>query len=320
MSCYTHLTTEERESILVGKAQGKSIREIARDTGRSPSSISRELGRNTDKGEGYSPSKAADRYSLRRKRCHRRYKLLEPELRRMVRWMLVHLWFSPEQVANRLQLEGFPYPVSTSTIYRGLGNGCLSGTIRQQLRRSKVMGKRKGPGKRGTHLRSIHERPQAANDRSELGHLEGDTVMLGRQGTVLLTLVDRRSRMLYTTHTPTKDAPGIQKAMRSLLCTLPADLRKTLTLDRGGEFALIPELEEELGFTCYFCDPASPRQRATNENTNGLLRQFFPKHSVTFYPHLQLSHFTSLLNLRPRKCLGWRLPFELHSSSLLHFT
>lgn len=320
MSCYTHLTIEERESILEGKSQGKSIREIAGKTGRSPSTISRELKRNTGNKERYSPSEAERQYHRHRKRCHRTYKLLQPELHKMVRWMLVHLWCSPEQVAGRLRLEKYPYPVSTSTIYRGLHNGCLSNTIRQQFRRSKEMGKRKGPGKGGSsrpHHRSIHERPEAANDRHELGHLEGDTVRLVGQKAVILTLVDRCSRMLYTALVPSKEATATKKAMRGLLAALPARLRKTLTLDRGSEFALIPDLEQELGITCYFCDPASPRQRATNENTNGLLRQFFPKHSVTFSPQLELSHFTALLNLRPRKCLAWHFPLEF-LSFLLH--
>lgn len=323
MSCYTHLTIEKRENILVGRSQGKSIQEIARLTARSPSTISRELRRNAGKREPYSPSKAEHQYHCRRERCHRKYKLEQSELRKIVRWMLVHLWCSPEQVAGRLRLEKYPLLVSASTIYRALDNGCLSDTIRQQFRRSREMGKRKGLGKGGDrrpYHRSIHERPQAANDRSEPGHLEGDTMMLPKQGAVLLTLVDRRSRMLYTAMMPGKDAYTTKEAIRSLLSSLPAQLRKTLTLDRGSAFAMIPGIEDELGITCYFCDPASPRQRATNENTNGLLRQFFPRHCVTFPPHHQLPHFTALLNLRPRKCLGWRFPFELHSLSLLHLT
>jgi len=233
--------------------------------------------------------------------------------------MMVHLWCSPEQVSNRLRVEGYPYSISTSTIYRGLNNGCLSGTIRQQFRASKEMGKRKGAGK-GTkrqYPRTIHERPQTANDRLELGHLEGDTVILSKQNALLLTLVDRHSRMLYTSLVPGKDASTMKAAVKSILSALPPDYRKTLTLDRGSEFASVPELEDELGLICYFCDPASSKQRATNENTNGLIRQFFPKHSVTFSPHHDLTRFTALLNLRPRKCLGWRSPFEISYDCLL---
>jgi Transposase and inactivated derivatives, IS30 family len=323
MSCYTHLTIEERESILIGKSQGKGIREIARMIGRNPSTISRELKRNTGVKKRYSPNTAQSRYRKRRRRCHRTYKLAQPELRKVVRWMLVHLWCSPEQVAHRLRVENYPYSVSASTIYRGLYNGNLSDTIRQQFRRSKELGKRKGPGKGGDHRtyhRSIHERPQVANERWEQGHLEGDTVFVRNQNAVILTLIDRNSRMLYTSLLPGRDAMTTKMAMKEMLSALPANLRKTITLDRGSEFALIPDLEEELGIECYFCDPASPRQRGSNENVNGLLRQFFPRHSITFSPHHELSRFTSLLNLRPRKCLNWKTPFELSSGFLLHFT
>ena len=180
--------------------------------------------------------------------------------------MLIHLWCSPEQVANRLRIEGSPYAISASTIYRGLNNGCLSYTIRQQFRRSNEIGKRKGAGKGGDRrsYRSIHERPQVANERLEPGHLEGDTVLLRRHNAILLTLVDRHSRMLYTSLVPGKDASTVKAAVKGILSALPPNYRKTLTLDRGSEFASTPELEEELGLTCYFCDPASPKQKATN--------------------------------------------------------
>lgn len=323
MSCYHHLSIEEREKILKYHSQGKSIREISRLLKRNASTVSRELKRNAGGSNDYYPSIAQKQYARRRRRCVRHYLLKEyPETARMVRWLIVHLWWSPEQAAKRLEAEGYPHRVSTSTIYRAFSNGCLSSSMRDHLRRSKTLGKHKGPGKCASKagFKSIHERPEAANNRSEPGHLEGDTIFLRKQKQFILTVVDRCTRMLYTKLVNCKDASCVRDAMRSLLSQLPAAHRKTLTLDRGSEFALLHELQQELQLQCFLCDPGSPRQRATNENSNGLLRQFYPKHSVSFSPELSLDHFTSLLNLRPRKSLAWLSPYELHSNTLLHFT
>jgi len=323
MNCYKHLTIREREKILEYRAQGKGIREIGSKLGRNPSTISRELKRNKQLDNSYSPSYAQTRYREQRKRCRRKYKLVnDPALCKLIRWLIVHLWWSPEQISNRLRLEWQENVISTSTIYRALTNGCLDQSICRQLRRHTRTNRVKAPGKGGSnrnYQRSIHERPTSANERTEPGHLEGDTIKLKNDG-IVLSLVDRCTRMLYTAHLSSYDSTRLKQAVRDILHTLPPNYRKTLTLDRGTEFAKLPELEEDFGITCYFCDPASPRQKATNENTNGLLRQFFPKHSVTFNPALQLASLTALLNLRPKKCLHWLSPWESHSNYLLHFT
>ena len=322
MNCYSHLSIGEREKILEYHAQGKGIREIGLLLNRSPSTISREMKRNKRADNHYSPNAAQSRYREKRKCCIRKYILSDNHaLCQKIRWLLVHLWWSPEQISNRLKLESNSAVISTSTIYRAFSNGCLDSSVQRHLRRYTRTNRVKAPGKGGSnrnYSRSIHERPLAADNRTEPGHLEGDTIKLKNNG-IVVSIVDRYTRMLYTAHLPNYDSTRMKKAVKDMLLCLPKDYRKTLTLDRGTEFAKLPELENDIGIACYFCDPASPRQKATNENFNGLLRQFFPKNSITFNPTLQLDSFTALINLRPRKCLLWAAPWEIHSNSLLHF-
>lgn len=314
MSCYHHLTIEERELLYGFLQKNLSIREIAEILGRSPSTISRELRRNKD----YLPSRAQTAYIERRKRCVRKCLLSDPEMEKTVRFFLGSLYWSPEQIANRLRAEG-TRTVSTSTIYRALDRGLLRDTLRYYLRiKYKTHGKAKK--KKRCFARTIEERPKAAADRAELGHWEGDTIVSYRSRTVIATLVDRRSRFLVAGRVSSKDA----REMRSVIVRLlnrTARPVKSITFDRGFEFTDAGGMERDLHTAVYFAHPHSPWERPTNENTNGLLRQFIPKHTeLNSVTDDELSRMVSLINLRPRKCLNWSTPFEAFSHQLLHFT
>ena len=314
MSCYHHLTIEERE-LLYGFLQNNlSIRKIAEELGRSPSTISRELKRNRN----YLPIQAQKEYRKRRKRCVRKCLLADPQLEKTVRFFLSSLYWSPEQIANRLKREG-AQTVSTSTIYRALDQGLLRDTLRYYLR---IKYKKHGKAKKNMRCfaRKIEDRPEAATGRAELGHWEGDTIVSFRSRTVIATLVDRRSRFLTAGRVPSKDAAEVRSVVVRLL-NRTAHPVKSITFDRGFEFADSAGMENDLDTAVYFAHPHSPWERPTNENTNGLLRQFIPKHTeLNNVTDADLSRFVALINLRPRKCLNWSTPFEVFSDQLLHFT
>jgi len=318
MSRYHHLTIFEREKILRLKSQGYSCRLIAGALGRSVSSISRELLRN---GGDYSPHEAQQSYLERRKRCVRPFLLQQqPELKKEVRYAIVWLWWSPEQIAHRFHLEGRLPSISTSTIYRAVHNGCLDPALAEQFRMGRRKQGKNKPPPRDDAL-SIHKRSEAANKRAELGHFEGDLMVMRHTKEYIFTCVDRRSRYLMSCPVASKDAGVVSATVSRLLESVPSTLRKSITFDCGSEFANMPGTARKLGMDAYYCDPGNPGQRGTNENTNGLLRQYFPKHSVTFpLTDESLRQFISLLNLRPRKCLGWRSPYEIFSDQLLHLT
>ena len=332
MSHYHHLTIEERESLWEMRHEGKSIREIGRALGRSPATICRELKRNSDQGE-YRPSRAEEKYRKRRKKCGAKKLLVKnKELAETVRELIGDQQWSPEQVVNRLELEG-NIRISLNTIYRALKSGILEpkGQRRKQkgrypLERNLRQKNRPNGGKRGKTMfhdaPTIHERPQAANDKSEFGHLEGDTVYCKKEKTWFVTLVDRKSLFLWTACCRSKYEEDMTNTMTDLLSSLPEGLCKSVTLDRGSEFLCYKKVSANLGdLPFFFADPMSPWQRGLNENTNGLLRQYVPKNSykVPFSPEL-LVQFTNKLNLRPRKSLGWRTPFEVLFGKVLHST
>lgn len=311
MSCYHHLTIKERECLFKFQIEGLSIREIARRLNRSPSTISRELVRNP--GE-YSPSTAQGNYLLRRKRCVRKAVLSDKELNEIVRFFLTYLYWSPEQICERLRLEHKRCIVATSTIYRALDNGLLRDTARYYLRiKYKKLGKSSKKEKKCFQT-MITQRPKEAELRSQPGHWEGDTVHGTTERCCLLTLVDRQSRYLLMGKLDCAEAEAVNASIISLLEGMPAN---TITFDQGTEFASAEQLEVET----YFCHPHSPWERPTNENTNGLIRQFFPKRrSLAHVSDEEVSRVAAKLNLRPRKCLAWRSPYELLFNRLLHFS
>jgi IS30 family transposase len=247
----------------------------------------------------------------RRKKCVRKPRLADEAAREFVRDGLEKYW-SPEIISARWAMEHPGVPLSHGTIYRALKRKQLKGYSRKtHLRRR---GKRKNaywknainPSRLAMH--TIHDRPEIAALRQRLGDMEGDTVSGAMGKGCVVTVVDRMSRMLYAALSVSRDSCLIAEAFAAALGGTPVE---TLALDRGSEFAKFEEIEQILDTTVYFCDPYSPWQRPSNENTNGLLRFFFPKGTdFTAVTCDQLQAALNFINNRPRKCLGWLSPVE----------
>ncbi len=316
MSCYHHLTIEERESLMLFHERGKSIREIGRLLHRSPSTISRELRRNPDP---YRASTAHRQYTTRRTKCVRHTILSDRELHKLIHFLLGSFWWSPEQISERLREEGTAR-ISASTIYRALENGALQDTLRYYLRiKYRKLGKNKEPNKQ-CFQKSISVRPDTANNRAEPGHWEGDTVRGSKENAVLVTLVDRYSRFLLCTKVPNKESSTVRRAVVELLTRsrLPV---KTVTFDQGTEFAENIGMEDDLGVDVYYAHPKSPWERPTNENMNGLIRQFVPKRrKLSDLTEDDVCAIVAKLNFRPRKCLNWKTPYEVAFNQVLRLT
>lgn len=312
-----YLSLAEREEISRGLARGESAREIAARPGRSPSTISREIARN---GKGGYRACTAELRTRRRARRPKQAKLARcRRLRRAVEAKLALCW-APQQIAPWLAEE---YPddpemrVSHETIYMSLyiqGRGALRRELHKALRTGRAIRRPSGtrqPDGRGI-LRDmvlISERPAEAKDRAVPGHCEGD-LNFGKRMTAIGTLVERSTRYVMLFALPDgHTADKVRKAMAKQIRRLPAELRRSLTLDQGREFAEHADFTVETGVQIYFCDPKSPWQRGSNENTNGLLRQYFPKHTdLSVHSQAQLNAVARELNGRPRQTLGWRPP------------
>jgi IS30 family transposase len=307
---YHHLTAEQREKILLLKDK-MTYEGIAREAGCHKSTVSREFSRNGGPYT-YSGISAQRCYEERRTRSHRPSKLsVSAEMKERVEELLQCFW-SPEQIVHREKL-----PISVPTIYRAIRKGILSREIFQPcLRRKGKPYTRKGTETRGklSGCISIDERPPEAETRSRVGDWEGDTV-LGKQGTgCLVTLVDRTTRFTAAGKLSGKHADPLAEVVTRIVRGKPCE---TITFDNGKEFARHQEIAEALGTNVYFAHPHSPWERGTNENTNGLLRQFFPKgKSMTHVSQEDVDAAVHLLNNRPRKCLGWKTPLEAFSEML----
>ena len=307
---YRHLTPESRELIVCGIASGSSFSAIAASIGCSKSTVSREITRNGCV-HTYSGVKAQLRYEAQRRRCRMVKKLVSNTILHDTLEDYMMQYWSPEQVINRLDLD-----VSVPTVYRAVKSGIISkravGRLRCGGTSYKQRGREEKRGKLPPGL-SIEQRPAIANARKRIGDIEGDTV-LGIQGTgAILTLVDRKSRYLAAAILKSKESKAMAESIIELMSCLPC---QTLTFDNGKEFAGHARISRKLGVPVYFAHPRSPWERATDENTNKLLRQFFPK-GTNFrkITQEQLSKFVKILNNRPRKCLGYKTPYEvLHES------
>lgn len=315
---YTHFTTEEREKLLKFLAQGMKQIEIARELGRSRSSVSRELKRNSGEDGSYSAFQAEEKYRQRRKHCVRKRRLDDAELKNYVTDRLEEYW-SPEQIDGRLKMQRSPLQISFATIYRAIYNGSLS-IQKKCLRRG---GRKPSPHAEETRGRlhghkTIHERPKAADTRSQYGHWEGDTVR-GAQGKgAAATFVDRRSGFLVAALMPDRKAKTLTEAVCTAFSAFPKSLLRSFTVDNGNEFFDYQNVEKRLDTRVYFADPYSSWQRGLNENTNGLLRQYFPKKcdflAVSPQDFRAVLHS---LNTRPRKRLGFRSPAECFPLNIL---
>jgi IS30 family transposase len=330
-----YLSMAEREEIALGIAAGRSQAQIARQLGRHPSTISRELARNSPvQDPRRSKEKRAYRAGLAQARADeraRRPKPLkitsQPRLLAEVAAGLGKHW-SPEQIANRMRLD---HPddeamrVSHETIYKTLyvqGRGQLNRELVKALRTGRALRK---PHRTSTERRgripgmvSISQRPAEAADRAVPGHWEGDLIIGANSASGIGTLVERTSRATLLLHLP--DAHGATEvcdAATAKIRDLPQVLAKSLTWDQGIEMAQHARFTVDTGVQVYFADPHSPWQRGTNENTNGLLRQYFPKGTdLSQFTAAYLDAVAEELNGRPRKTLGWRTPAEVLNTLL----
>ena len=325
MRHYKHLTLYERENLLFLRAKGYSITAIAKSMGRNKGTISRELRRNSI-GSQYVPIVAQQQYQTRRAYCKPHNRLEYTSLLEHVKHRLLECQWSPEEIAGRLRAEYGKCIISTTTIYRAIYSGWLNvpksstaSVIKKLRHRGKRRKKRSVEEKRGKIQIShdITERPAGAENRSELGHWEADTVV-GKQGKAcLVTLVDRKSRYLMCGKADKKNAQAVSRTMIDLLLGATA---LSVTPDRGKEFARHADVTEYLdGLPFYFPQPHQPWQRGSNENTNGLLREYFPKgKDITEIPDDYIQRKVAMMNLRPRKCLNYRTPYEVHFEKVLH--
>ena len=318
---YEHLTISERTVISQLKVSGYSARQIARQIDRSPSTISRELKRNsylTGKNYGirrYNPVFAQKRYDGNKRRCGRK-KIDDRETLEYIREKIEQHW-SPEQICGRKEKDvSLP---SVSTIYRMIHERRLGAIHMTKLRRK---GKFKRPaekrGKFNDGGRAIRKRPKEVYKRQTIGHWEGDTVVSGKDDrrskskVCFVTLAERKSRFYLAVKVPDRSSESVTKAIIDTLKDFPEELVKTITFDRGKEFSGYEEIEKELGCSTYFCDPYCSWQKGTNENGNGLLREFFPKGmDLSEAEENELNHCLRLINQRPRKCLGFKTPLEV---------
>ena len=312
------LTFSEREDISRGIACGSSIREIAGRLRRAASTVSREVARHGGRPayRAYDADRQAWNAGLRPKRC---LLAMNIELRDIVASKLILDW-SPEQIAGWLKAQ-YPHNesmrVSHETIYRSLfiqARGVLKKELLDHLRSKRRMRRSRHASEHG-HSRgqivdaiSIRERPAEAGDRAIPGHWEGD-LLSGGKNSYIATLVERHSRFLMLVKVPSKETEAVVAALSEHVRKLPTTLRRSLTWDRGLEMARHKEFTVATDVQVYFCDPQSPWQRGSNENTNLLLRQYFPRGTdLSPFTQAQLDQVSLRLNQRPRKTLGFQTP------------
>jgi IS30 family transposase len=308
----SQLTMEERDRIAHLHHRGFLQKEIAAALGRDKSTISRELRRNLVNGE-YFAGQAQELAQQRRRERPLDRKLDDPERNAAVRRGLAQEW-SPEQIAGDLRRQ---HPddrrrwVSAPTIYAWIERDEQRDHWKSFLRRR---GKRPCRRKNPTPCAAarIDNRPEVIEQRLRLGDFEGDTV-LGPPGTGgIVTLVCRRSRFTIITKIHSKDADHVHQRIKQRLKQLATDRRHSITFDQGTEFACCRRLEKHLNMQLYFADPGCPYQRGTNENTNGLIRQYFPKGTdFRNVSHYEVSDIEQRLNNRPRACLDFQTPAEV---------
>jgi IS30 family transposase len=313
------LTLEEREEIVIGLVTGESMSAIARRLGRSPSTIAREVAANGGR-DRYRAWKAHCRARDQARRPKQSKLMACPRLRKQVSQWLAE-WWSPDEIAERLRIE-FPddpmMRVSHETIYKSLfvqGRGELRRELARCLRTGRATRRKRGPkdGRgRIPDMVMISDRPSEAEDRAVPGHWEGDLLVGSHNRTAVGTLVERSTRYVMLLHLADGyTAASVDKAMRQAIKKLPFELVRSITWDQGNEMVLHSSFTVDTGIRVYFCDPHAPWQRGSNENTNGLLRQYMPKGSdLSLLNPKDLARIARSLNNRPRKTLGYMKPSE----------
>ena len=321
---YNQLSLEDRCEIARRHAAGQSIRKIAQALDRAPSSISREIKRNSGNRVGYKPAYADQQTAARRWTGSKLAR--NQKLRTAVLAALSNGW-SPEQVAGRLKRENNRPILSHETIYRFIYAELVrtnDGAWRNYLPRAKFKrgyrgGKGGSPASFIQHRRPIAERPGDATDRQCPGHWEADLMAFSKYGQNILAIHERHSRVMIATPIPSKHADGVACVLTTMLATLPSQLRQTMTFDNGTEFARHYRL---LNLDCqtFFCDPHAPWQKGGVENAIGRLRRTLPrKTNLDELSPSRLNDFVLAYNATPRKCLDYQTPAEVFLANLLHF-
>lgn len=332
---YKHLTIEEREKIQYGLWEKKSVRDIAKDIGRLPSSVAREINRNSDSlgRRRYVPRSAHEKALAKRKNRGRQDRLKNDIIRRYVIKELKKRT-SPEQIAGRISTDHPGQTISHEAIYQYIYNqihrdgwgllkpGCQD--LRLYLRRRKK--RRTHKGMRRSQKMSIERglsidlRPMAVNRRTRVGDWESDSVSSKDNGIGINTLVERKTGLVFITRLKDKTSQATVSAIESRIKDLPKEVKQTATFDNGPENQKWQKIEERTGLKCFFAHPYCSGERGTNENTNGLVRDYFPKKTdFNTITDEQLQQVENLLNNRPRKRHDWLTPLEVFSKELNKF-
>jgi IS30 family transposase len=329
MEKYHHMSPEERAVIMLERENGRSLRQIAQRLNRSPATISREIRRNSQSGH-YCATGAGQAYRIRRESSVRRLKILSnAALREIIYSCLIEPKWSPEQIAATLKAD-FPRQtnmhVSPETIYAHIyayPKGEFRRVLVQSLRRAKS---KRGP--RGTKdscysslkiapAQRIGSRPEDVNSRQIAGHWEGDLIVGAMNQSCVGTLVERKTGFVVLSKMQSKSAQHVREGFEATITNVPDFLRISMTYDRGAEMAQHPLMSKHLNLKIYFADRNAPWQRGSNENINGLIRQFLPKgENLKLYSQSELDHIAWLLNTRPRKRFGFKTPQQLMEREL----
>ena len=327
------LSQDERIEIADLCQAGLSVREIALKVGWAPSTISRELRRNASGRRGYRPFEAHRMATARRVRDHRRRVETNIELRELIAELLMQRW-SPQQISGHLRRQ-FPDEPTMHLCHESIYQAVYQpGSV--LLRLSKLAPYRRSPLRTGrdhrrAHQRverrrprfeqpmlTIHQRPFQPEDRSEVGHWEGDLIIGKEQRSAIGTLVERKTRVVRLLHLTQRDGESLHEALKRRMAGLPAGLLRSITWDQGTEMARHLTITKSLGAPIYFCDSRSPWQRGSNENMNGLLRDYLPKGTdLSTHSPEHLLAVENELNSRPRRVLNDQAPAELFADALL---
>ena len=315
---YIHLTIEERSCLHFYYCQGLSLRKISKLLGRSPSTISREIRRNywqIRKGTYWYYASSAHNKAKRRKRYCHRGTFFSRDILTYIEEKLALTW-SPEQIANTPCEYEMP---STSTIYRLIYEGYVVNGNLKYLRKKGASRQKNKPGRAGKRGKGIRKRPKHVYNCNEFGHWELDTVVSGQGKTTacFVTLAERKTRYYIAVKCPNRKADTVKKVIIETLSKFPKSAIKTITTDNGSEFAAWEDIEKALGCEVYFTDTYCAWQKGTNENLNGLLREFYTKgRNLSHVNHKTLEKNLALINARPKKVLHYNKPQDLFESFL----
>ena len=316
---YKHITTNERCCIANFLSLGLSLRKIAKHLNRNISTISREVKRNSTNGK-YLAHIACENYAKNRKNCGAKGKSSNPTLIKYIEDGLEKTW-SPEQIAGRLRLDyqdDKSMKIGFKTIYRWLyQKNIAKGNVNRLRRKGKSLNPKETRDKFNIG-KSIKDRPKEVRKRETIGHWELDTVVSsrGKSKACLSTFVERKSRFLIAQVMENRKSLTLNFHCFTAFKEIPTNLIKTFTVDRGKEFAGYVDIENTLNIDVYFADAYASWQRGTNENTNGLLREFYPKKfDFSSINQKELDNIVTIINNRPRKCLGYKTPAEVFDAT-----